>query len=272
MIIQGRGVEQNDDEAVRWFRKSAEQGFAEGQVNLGVSYTNGRGVEKNDAEAAKWFRKAAEHGSVDGQKLLDRVSREVARANTPPQADPAASSVSAPAPGGPPAGVAPATSEAIAIIVDTYLKGFKELGSTFPDSIEFAEPSVRQMLLERARSKDEQVREFFLWLARRRLSKVLQIQGKNIQGIEVADANSLETMARESGVWQWTDADIGGRRFAKLFQDCSDSAHRDDRLKCIRMKLLDVMWSRGKDPDVNVLDQTDIAGLFKLVNEEALYD
>jgi clan AA aspartic protease (TIGR02281 family) len=66
----GRGVPKNDVEAVKWFRKAAEQGYAAGQTCLGVMYENGRGVPENDAEAARWFRKAAEQGYAAGQTDL----------------------------------------------------------------------------------------------------------------------------------------------------------------------------------------------------------
>jgi TPR repeat protein len=60
------GIAQDDAEAVKWTRTSAEQGNALGQYNLGRMYANGRGVAKNDAEAEKWFRKAAEQGYKPG--------------------------------------------------------------------------------------------------------------------------------------------------------------------------------------------------------------
>src|SRR5438132_13344797 len=63
----GRGVTKDDAEAVKWFRKAAEQNFAGAQYNLGVRYANGRGVAKDDAEAVKWFRKAAGQGDDRAQ-------------------------------------------------------------------------------------------------------------------------------------------------------------------------------------------------------------
>jgi TPR repeat protein len=59
MYNKGHGVEKNEHETVAWFRKAAEQGYAPAQCNLGVSYEVGRGVEKNEREAVAWFRKAA---------------------------------------------------------------------------------------------------------------------------------------------------------------------------------------------------------------------
>ena len=62
--------EKNYVEAVKWFRKAAEQGLASGQYNLGVCYMNGNGVAKNPYEAVTWYRKAAEQGFASGQNSL----------------------------------------------------------------------------------------------------------------------------------------------------------------------------------------------------------
>ena len=57
----------NYTEAVKWYRKAAEQGHAGAQNNLGVCYENGYGVTKDYYEAVKWYRKAAEQGLADAQ-------------------------------------------------------------------------------------------------------------------------------------------------------------------------------------------------------------
>ena len=41
---------------------AAPQGSADGQLSLGASYQDGEGVAQNFAEAMKWFRRAAEQG------------------------------------------------------------------------------------------------------------------------------------------------------------------------------------------------------------------
>ena len=71
MYRDGRGVGRDDEEAVRWFRASAEQGRASGQVNLGWMYEQGRGVNRDRLEAARWYRLAAEDGDADAQRRLD---------------------------------------------------------------------------------------------------------------------------------------------------------------------------------------------------------
>src|SRR5437667_384295 len=54
-------------EAVKWFRKAADQGLAEAQCGLGFCYINGAGVPKDLAEALKWYRKAAEQNFAQAQ-------------------------------------------------------------------------------------------------------------------------------------------------------------------------------------------------------------
>ena len=60
----GLGVSQNYTEAVKWYRKAAEQGYAAAQYNLGRCYANGQGVPQSFTEAEKWYRKAAEQGFI----------------------------------------------------------------------------------------------------------------------------------------------------------------------------------------------------------------
>ena len=67
---KGRGVPQDYSEAVKWYRKAAEQGDATAQYNLGVCYDKGRGVPQDYSEAVKWYRKAAEQGDMYAQNNL----------------------------------------------------------------------------------------------------------------------------------------------------------------------------------------------------------
>ncbi|HPY32028.1 MAG TPA: tetratricopeptide repeat protein, partial [Verrucomicrobiota bacterium] len=66
----GAGVACDLAEAVKWFRKAADQGDALGQFELGLCYRDGEGVARDRAEAVKWFRKAADQGHKQAQELL----------------------------------------------------------------------------------------------------------------------------------------------------------------------------------------------------------
>jgi TPR repeat protein len=72
MYGKGLGVDKDDKEAVRWYRKAADQGCSVAQYNLGIMYSEGRGdLPKDESEAVKWFRKAAEQGDKVAKKRLD---------------------------------------------------------------------------------------------------------------------------------------------------------------------------------------------------------
>ena len=70
MYVKGEGVPENHAEAVKWFRKAADQGNAAAQNSLGVMYVKGEGVPENHAEAVKWYRKAADQGNGAAQSNL----------------------------------------------------------------------------------------------------------------------------------------------------------------------------------------------------------
>ena len=70
MYGNGCGVAHDEEEAVKWYRKAAEQDYAKAQYNLGVMYASGRGVAKDEEEAVKWYRKAAEQEYASAQYAL----------------------------------------------------------------------------------------------------------------------------------------------------------------------------------------------------------
>lgn len=69
-ITWGQGVPQDDAEAVRWWKKAAEQGDVTAQGNLGTAYGLGTGVPKDTAESLRWHTKAAENGNAASQFSL----------------------------------------------------------------------------------------------------------------------------------------------------------------------------------------------------------
>ena len=70
MFYYGQGVEKNYKEAFKWYKKSAEQGDASAQYSLGFMHFWGQGVEKNHKEAFKWYKKSAEQGNASAQGNL----------------------------------------------------------------------------------------------------------------------------------------------------------------------------------------------------------
>jgi len=72
MYAEGYGAYQNDEQAVHWFRKAAEQGDSTGQCELGVMYAEGRGIPQDNEEAVKWLKLAAEQGNAEAQRNLEK--------------------------------------------------------------------------------------------------------------------------------------------------------------------------------------------------------
>ncbi|MCZ6751727.1 MAG: tetratricopeptide repeat protein, partial [Acidobacteria bacterium] len=61
---EGRAARRDYEEALRWYKMSAEQGYAPAQLVLGNMYSKAQGVERDAAEATKWYRQAAEQGNL----------------------------------------------------------------------------------------------------------------------------------------------------------------------------------------------------------------
>ncbi len=70
LYFGGVGVPKNDELAVQWFRKAADQGDAHAQSAIGFLYSSGKGMPKNDELAAQWFRKAADQGDAHAQSAM----------------------------------------------------------------------------------------------------------------------------------------------------------------------------------------------------------
>ena len=66
----GNGVRQDFTEAIKWFRKAAEQGCADAQFALAECCENGWGIEEDPDEAVQWYRQAAEQGHAESQCSL----------------------------------------------------------------------------------------------------------------------------------------------------------------------------------------------------------
>ena len=72
----GQGVASNHVEAVKWYRKSAERGYAAAQFSLGACYHHGVGAKQDVDEALKWYRMAVSNGYKDAQKSIDKILKQ----------------------------------------------------------------------------------------------------------------------------------------------------------------------------------------------------
>ena len=67
-------------EDVKWFRRGAENGDAEAQLDLALCYVNGDGVEKNDDEAKKWLLMALETAIKKHDRIIESWAQHFLRA------------------------------------------------------------------------------------------------------------------------------------------------------------------------------------------------
>lgn len=58
--------EGKEEDAIQWYLHAAELDFVDAQVNLGVCYELGKGTVLNINEAIKWYKKAADQDDKDG--------------------------------------------------------------------------------------------------------------------------------------------------------------------------------------------------------------
>ena len=63
-------------QAVKWYKKSAEQNYAFAQHNLGYCYEHGEGVPQDYEKAAEWYKKAAVKGDPNAQNNLGVLYEE----------------------------------------------------------------------------------------------------------------------------------------------------------------------------------------------------
>ncbi|PKU30135.1 protein sel-1 hypothetical protein [Limosa lapponica baueri] len=62
--LYGRGVPVNYELALKYFQKAAEQGWVDGQLQLGSMYYNGIGVKRDYKQALKYFNLASQGGHI----------------------------------------------------------------------------------------------------------------------------------------------------------------------------------------------------------------
>jgi len=64
---------QQDEDAVKWFRKAADQGEAAGEYGLGLMYAKGEGIKQDYAKALEYVTRAAEKDYSDAVFALAAV-------------------------------------------------------------------------------------------------------------------------------------------------------------------------------------------------------
>lgn len=74
LYMNGRGVAQDDFQAVKWYQSAAAQGNWNAQTNLGLMYAHGKGIKQDDVHALMWLILGAVSGYPHSVKNRDTVS------------------------------------------------------------------------------------------------------------------------------------------------------------------------------------------------------
>ncbi len=77
MYAGENGVVKDEAEAVKWYRKAAEQGVANAQTFLGLMYADGRGVVRDELEACKWWLLASAQGEENAKKIISIIESQL---------------------------------------------------------------------------------------------------------------------------------------------------------------------------------------------------
>jgi uncharacterized protein len=78
MYETGRGVPQNFENAVAWYRRAAEQGEPAAQHLLGLMYDKGQGVPQDEILAHKWLNLATANAIGRQSEYYARIRDAVA--------------------------------------------------------------------------------------------------------------------------------------------------------------------------------------------------
>jgi len=77
MYDRGVGVEEDDAEALKWYRLAAGQGYAKAQYNLGMMYYFGKGVPLDKVTAYQWILLASDRGEQAARDAAAALAKKI---------------------------------------------------------------------------------------------------------------------------------------------------------------------------------------------------
>ena len=85
MYSEGEGTPQDYAVALRWYRKAADQGFADAQGNPSIMYFHGEGVPQDFVQMHMWANLAASKATGDAHKDFTSHRNNITAKMTPTQ-------------------------------------------------------------------------------------------------------------------------------------------------------------------------------------------
>jgi TPR repeat protein len=80
-----KSVDDPDREAASWYFQAASAGHAEAAYTLGLLFIAGKGVVEDHNEAIRWFRVAAGKGHVEARKAMETTEKSLHRPAAKPK-------------------------------------------------------------------------------------------------------------------------------------------------------------------------------------------
>lgn len=76
MYLTGSGVKKDYSKAMEWFRKSAAQGYAQAEYDIGLMYDDGIGIKQDYHAALLWYLKAAKQNYAPAETNIGYLYQE----------------------------------------------------------------------------------------------------------------------------------------------------------------------------------------------------
>jgi TPR repeat protein len=73
MYWEGKVVDRDPNESLKWYQRAAEHGHREAQVRLAELYERGEGISQNYERASQWYKKATEEGDIKSEIRLAQL-------------------------------------------------------------------------------------------------------------------------------------------------------------------------------------------------------
>ncbi len=70
-------VKNDSKKAYEWYLLASEQNLSSAQIEIGFLYKNGIGLEQDFQQAIKWFTKAAKSGDLEAQEHIKNLSDDL---------------------------------------------------------------------------------------------------------------------------------------------------------------------------------------------------
>ena len=77
LYFDGKGVMEDNAQAINWFRKAAERNHSQAQYNLAIMLASGLGTEADLVEAYAWLKISQKRGYAPATEVINKMGPEL---------------------------------------------------------------------------------------------------------------------------------------------------------------------------------------------------